>query len=59
MAQTTGFGGIGLSYTDECYGEAFERAKDESEFGLPGGYDDPHAYRGKSPACEPVIGYGR
>lgn len=56
MKRATGSGGVGLSYTEETYGSAFERAQDESEFGLPEDYDDPHAYHGFSPPCDPIIG---
>jgi len=56
MKRATGSGGVGLSYTDERYGEAFEREQDESEYGLPEQYSDLNDYRPKSPVCDLVIG---
>lgn len=56
MKRATGSGGVGISYTEEPYGQAYERACEESEFGLPEDLDDPHAYHGKSPACDTSIG---
>lgn len=56
MKRATGSGGVGLSYTEENYGSAYERACEESEMGLPVGFDDPNAYHGKTPPCDPIIG---
>lgn len=56
----TGDGRVGNGYGEETrIGTAYECAQDESEFGLPAGFDDPNAYHGKSPACEPKIGVSR
>jgi len=57
VRQPTGSSGVGLSYTEENYGEAFEREGGDSEFGLPENFDDPYAYRGKTPPMdEPQVG---
>ncbi len=40
-------------------GRAYERGCEESEFGLPIGYEDPSIYHGTTPECEPNVGIGR
>lgn len=40
-------------------GRARELEREESEFGLPVGYEDPSAYHGTTPVCEPSVGIGR
>ena len=44
-----------VSHVSEI-GVAYERERQASEFGLPENFDDPNAYRGKTPPCDPIIG---
>ncbi len=51
---------IGVGYVgDTQIGDAYQRARLPSEFGLPEGYEDPSAYQGKTPASDCIIGIPR
>ena len=59
MSDSTGYPvGVG-SLGETLIGEAYERASQASEFGLPEGYVDPTDYRGKTPPCDADIGVMR
>jgi hypothetical protein len=56
MNKPTGNSGVGVSFADVQIGVAYERAREESEFGLPVDYIDPHQYHAKAPEPERIIG---
>lgn len=60
MARDSGYRtGVGYDLPPIGSAEILARDDDSTDFGLPVGYDDPTAYRGKTPQSEPIIGVGR